>query len=232
MARNKMRSVLIGAAACFVVAGSVNASTVNFDVPGGDGGSNYAGTGADTGGATNEYWNPVVANGTTSAGKQSDGTTPTAITFTEAENHNFNGGQAANPLFQPFAISTSQGGLHQSLNNVPGGLYDLFLYGVNGQYGDRGTTFTVSGLTSYGTQTETSTSNYAPNNFIQGQNFVEYTNISPTALGSITINYNNALGDASEGDFNGLQLVSVPEPTSIGLLGLGGVVLIGRRRRR
>ena len=52
--------------------------TVNFDVPGGDGGINYAGQGAypDAG---HNYWNPFVLGGTTGPGKDSDGATAKPI---------------------------------------------------------------------------------------------------------------------------------------------------------
>jgi hypothetical protein len=63
----------------------------NFDVPGGEGGANYAGQGAysDPG---NNYWNAIVANGTTPACTNSDGVTLNAITFTEAQTGKFQGG--------------------------------------------------------------------------------------------------------------------------------------------
>src|SRR3974390_778453 len=58
------------------------AQVINFDVPGGAGAANYSGQGAypDPG---NNYWNPVVGNGTTGPNSYlSDGVTPSSITLT------------------------------------------------------------------------------------------------------------------------------------------------------
>ena len=70
--------------------------------------------------------------------------------------------------------------------------------------------------------------------FVNGVNYTEFTGISPDMSGTISINF--AEGDANQAAFSGFQLVSavsVPEPSSIVLLGIGLVTaaLAARRRR-
>ena len=55
-------------------------------------------------------------------------------------------------------------------------------------------------------------------------NYALYTFI-PATGGNITVNF-----AGTNGRFNGLQLEVVPEPASLGLLVVGGVMLLRRRR--
>jgi hypothetical protein len=71
---------------------------------------------------------------------------------------------------------------------------------------------------------------------VLGTTYVEFTNVTPNGNGDITINWgavNNPFsGNTGEGDFNGLQLVTVPEPSSIALIGLGIAGAFFLRRRK
>jgi len=205
------------------VAGTTSFSgTINFDVPGGEGGANYAGQGAysDPG---NDYWNDIVANGTTPAGTNSDGVTLNTITFTEAQTGKFQGGTYSTEgtpqaLEYYFADVTSSVTNTCTLNNVPAGTYNLYLYGINGGTGgtrsDRGTTFTVSSDSTPATSQSTVNTSSGFTSFIQGNSYVLFTNILVGTGATITFTYShnpnatNTVNPQTEGDFNGLQLQS------------------------
>ena len=205
------------------VTGSIHAQSVNFDVPGGVGGANYSGTGASSDAGI--YWNAIAFQGTTSSGLASDGSTPTPITLTDASLGNFNPGQGAQGtpggLEAPYAYAGGNAVVTEALNNVPVGTYNLFLYGKNYPYADRGTAFSVSvGATSYGTQSTVCSSTSV---FTEGNDYVEFTNIVIGAGGgTITFTYASGAHGGGEGDFNGLQLVMV-QPTAINFDVPGGV---------
>jgi hypothetical protein len=197
--------------------------TVNFDAPGGLGGTNYAGPGADTGGATNEYWNAISFDGTTSAGLASDGSTATGVTFTDSSyDYVTSGGPTAIPLFTPFlrAVGTAD---TETLNNVQAGVYDLYIYSQNGGFEGRGGIFTLgSTVQTVGNDGSDHSS------FIEGTNYTEFTNITLETAGSIAFSYQPYPPQYGEGDLNGVQLVeiaTVPEPSTWAMF-LGGAGLI------
>jgi hypothetical protein len=193
---------------------SLQAQVVNFDVPGGAGAANYSGQGAypDPG---HNYWNPVLGGGTTPAtNRLSDGVTSTPITLTSqlGGTYGTQGTQGtAAALQSPYEYNNAQLRT-DTLNNVPPGTYNLYLYGINNT-GTRGTTFTVySSATSPITE---STSNTPASliSFIQGADYVVFSNIVLSATGTMaftwTANPNVQLAGNNEGDFSGLQLIFV-----------------------
>src|SRR5580658_8777805 len=118
---------------------------INFDVPGGAGGVNYSGQGTYSDHGHN-YWNPIVGGGTTAAtNKLSDGATPSPITLTSSLGGTY-GTQGAQGtpagLQQPYEYNNAAL-QSDTLNNVPAGTYNLYLYGINNT-GTRGTMYTVS----------------------------------------------------------------------------------------
>jgi hypothetical protein len=197
-------------------------SCINFDVPGGEGGANYVGQGAyiDPG---NIYWNAIVVNGTTPAGTNSDGVTLSTITFTKAQTGKFQGGTyttegTPQALEYYFANATSSVTKTCTLNNVPVGTYNLYLYGINGGTGsarsNRGTTFTASNDSTPATSQSTVNTSSGFTSFIQGDSYVLFTNILVGTGATITFTYShnpnatNTVNPQTEGDFNGLQLQS------------------------
>ena len=196
--------------------------TINFDLPGGAGGANYAGQGAYSDPGDN-YWNAIVANGTTPAGTNSDGVTLNTITFTEAQTGQFQGGTyttegTPQALEYYYADVTSSATNTCTLNHVPAGTYNLYLYGINGGIGgtrsDRGTTFTVSSDSTPATSQSTVNTSSGFTSFIQGNSYVLFTNILVGTGATITFTYShnpnatNTVSPQTEGDFNGLQLQS------------------------
>ena len=212
--------MLLGNVAC--------AQVINFDVPGGVSGNvNYSGQGAlsDSGG---NYWNAIVTTTpfTTSSGLLSDGVTASPVTLTAT--YGAGGGavftgdaQGANGtpagLFAPFEDNKNSTFNTNTLNNVPPGTYNLYLYGDNGKASDsdRGTTFTVWTAATPASSLGTSNLQADANIFVQGVNYVEFTNLTLISTGTISIkwtgntaatNYHNP---QTEGIFNGLQLQTI-----------------------
>ena len=212
---------------------AIHAQVINFDVPGGAGAANFSGQGAypDPG---NNYWNPVLGGGTTSpTNLLSDGVTARPVTLTSQLGGTFGTqGTQGTPaaLQQPYEYNS---GVRRTntLNNVPAGTYDLYLYGINNT-GTRGTTFTVS---TPATPTLTESTVNTPgslNAFTPGADYAVFRNVVLATAGSITFtwtgNPNVALAGNNEGDFNALQLVLVSTNTMVAnpLPNFGASVLV------
>ena len=183
----------------------------------------------------------VVAGNATSAG------THTPITL--SANYAFDNGATGNTLQGHPSFLVGQAAVSNAtspvetftLHNVPTGTYDLYLYGANYD-NNRGTLFAVSsGTPDSGISATLNQNNgtHPGQSFIEGVNYVLYHNVMPNGSGDIVItaspNPVDGIGNnnfAGETDVNGFQLVTVPEPASLGVLGLGALGLITRRRRR
>jgi hypothetical protein len=212
---------------------AIYAQVINFDVPGGAGAVNYSGQGAysDPG---NNYWNPIVGGGTTPATSLlSDGITASPITLTSqlGGTYGTQGAQGtAAGLQQPYEYNN---GILQTdtLNNVPAGTYDLYLYGINNT-GTRGTIFTVSTSVMSPLTESTVNSPASLTNFISGADYVVFNNVVVGTDGTITFtwvgNPNVTLSGNNEGDLNALQLAFVSTNTIVTTPApnFGGSVLI------
>lgn len=214
----------------------------------------YIGPGAYPGATANDFWNGfgLESNGNNpypATGALSDSTgTPTAMTYDIS--YDFNGGGLyLNPplisngtpgfLFGEAASVSGTDVGTLTLHGVGAGSYDLYLYGANYD-GTRGALFTVSSGTAVSGLTATtnpySSSGSGPlTTFQLGVDYVEFTGVTPDANGNIAItwtqNVNDPLG-GGEGDFNGMSLVTVPEPTTMAFMGLALMGLLAVRRRR
>ncbi|HVU27576.1 MAG TPA: PEP-CTERM sorting domain-containing protein [Verrucomicrobiae bacterium] len=242
-------SIAAGAMLC----GAAQAQVINFNASLAGGETTYSGQGAysDPG---NDYWNALVQNGTTPLGLDSTGGFATAIanvTLTDTSPGSYNGGLGAgtpgtpSAFFAGFVLTGGGAVTTETLNNVPDGVYDLFLYGSNtGQ--DRGVTFNVNGVIQSTVNANVVGAEAAPTAFTEGVNYVEYDNLVVSG-GTLSFTYTanqaiNRTGQPSdnygvnlEADFNGLQLVQVvPEPSTMAFVGIGlagGLFRIIRRRR-
>ncbi len=198
---------------------AIQAQVINFNVPGGAGATNYSGQGAyaDPG---HNYWNPVRGGGTTSpTNLLSDGITASPITLTSQLGGTFGTqGTQGTPaaLQQPYQYNSAVRRTN-TLNNVPAGTYDLYLYGIN-DTGTRGTTFTVSSATTPPVTQSTVNTPGSLTSFIYGADYVVFRNIVLATAGTITFtwtgNPNVSLAGNNEGDFNALQLALVSTNTT------------------
>ncbi len=128
--------------------------------------------------------------------------------------------------------------------------YQLYLYGQPGQFASwydshhRGTAFSittgtggpVSGSAAYTLQYNSGTQNI----FQENTNYVIF-NATASSSGTLAITWANTPAEVTpigsngqDGTFNGLQLISapVPEPFTLGLMGMGGMGLLLLKRRR
>lgn len=196
------------------------AQVINFDVPGGAGAANYSGQGAyaDPG---HNYWNPIVGNGTTASNARlSDGVTSTPITLTSQMGGTYGTqGTQGTPagLQQPYQYNNAVLRT-DTLNNVPAGTYNLYLYGINNT-GTRGTIFTVSTSLMAPVSLSTSNTPTSLNSFILGADYVVFSNIVVGTDGGLTFtwvaNPNVTVSGNNEGDLNAVQLVYVSTNTVI-----------------
>jgi hypothetical protein len=140
-------------------------------------------------------------NGTSEAGLASDGVTLTGVTFTDQTPGGFNyGSPSPIPLFNPYLDGGGAANETETLNNVPAGTYNLYIYSQNGGFADRGGQFTLNGVTQNVSNDGTDHST-----FINGVNYTKFTGITLIKTGSISIKFQT--GSHGEADLNGVQLV-------------------------
>jgi hypothetical protein len=212
---------LVFTAICALPGASLHAQVINFDVPGGvSGAANYSGQGAysDPG---HSWWNPLRGGKTTAATNLwSDGSTHTPITLTSQLGGSF-GTQGANGtpagLQQPYEYNNAALQV-DTLNNVPPGTYNLYLYGINND-GTRGTSYTVSTPIMSPVTLATSNTPASLTSFVAGADYVVFSNVVVGSVGTITFSWvgsgNVQLAGNNEGDLNGLQLVYVSSNTLV-----------------
>jgi len=181
---------------------------------GGAGAANFSGQGAyaDSG---NNYWNPVFGGGTMGAtNRLSDGVTPSPITLTSQLGGTFGTqGTQGTPAALQLPYEYNSAILRtDTLNNVPAGTYNLYLYGINNT-GTRGTTFTVSTAVTPPVTKSTVNTPASLTTFTPGADYVVFNNVVVGAAGTITFtwtaNPNVTVSGNNEGDLNALQLVFV-----------------------
>ena len=241
----RVAGLAVGAAACIVFAlmatpahaslisvygdiGTINSGPVYGDAAG----DIYDGSGpVPTPGGTGTTWNGIGDNALHTGLLDSTGGS-TSITFQT------NGSmQVAGGTPDPGLMSDDEytgGTADFTFTNVPDSFagYDLYLYSDNG--GGYATTFTITVGTA---ATATATSGPAPGAginpgvFVLNDNYVVLTGLHPT-LGVLSGTFADVrVGDGGGfGILNGFQLVELPEPASLSLLGLGSLLMLRRRR--
>lgn len=191
-----------------------------------------------TGGTIDGSGNPTStpAGNATSSGALSPVTLSMNFGFDNGATGGSTPGQPSWLLTSAAVVQSTPGTF--TLHNVPAGTYSLYLYGQNYD-ATRGASFNITGGGGTAVGGITSTLNTGnKTSFVLGDNYVEFTGVTPNASGDISGTWsgvtNPTSGLTGEGDFNGLQLVSLtaPEPSTLALAGLGTGLLALRRRRK
>ena len=190
-------------------------------------------SGAAVLGASGDTWNGV--NGTTTSGTTfsslvtSTGSPAAGVSFTitgtnlSSFSNTGGGNPTSNALLQDyeFAGSTAPQSITITINGlVANSTYDLVVYGVGDTPGQGGTFVGAVAGTTTGAQ---------GTSFVSGVNYLE--NSTAVATGG-TLTFTTTVANASNYTaVNGFQLSgAVPEPASLGLLSLGSLGLLCRRR--
>ncbi|MDB5357295.1 MAG: hypothetical protein JWN24_3748 [Phycisphaerales bacterium] len=226
--------------------GPGNPDSGHGSVPNGNPGQPYAWHNGTSASGTNLFspTNPGALNtgNATSAGTISPVTITGAYGFDNGANGSATQGSPG-WILNHAAVSNGANPIETFvLHNVPAGTYSLYLYGANFD-NNRGTAFAVdSGTADLGISATLNDMSGSPaSTFIEGANYVIFNGVTPNALGDITItalpNPLDGVGNsnlAGEADVNAIQLVSLasPEPGSLAMVGLAGLGLLARRRRR
>lgn len=215
---------------------------VNFVGNGGTGGTLATTDSAGVLASTN-YNNVTVSSSATAIALNDDSGTASGATFTFSSGGNFAAGNE-NPvggnekLYRGYIFGNSS----VTISGIPYGLYDLYTYGMNDSAGRTAQT-TVGAATFYGVSPNPGAAGYIDGN--SGTPFTYTRSISTdpnagTPLGNYA-RFSNLSGStltfthqatSNNGFLAGFQIVQVPEPSSLGLVGLGFALALTRRSRK
>jgi hypothetical protein len=200
-------------------------------------------------------WNNEASNTGTDAAVVTDAGTAAGASLTWTSNNVWDTGQAGTNqngnLMQGYLDDTATATTTATLTSLPASIagtgttpYNVVLY-IAGDTAGRGGNYTVNGtsavLVNTGPQadgtfklatpsTDASDDANAGTGAVAG-NYYAFTNVTGTTLTISTVGYH--IGSNQRSPLDGFQVTTspVPEPASLGLLGAGGLVLLGRRRR-
>ena len=233
--RRLLQSLLCGAVVLGVASASF-ATTINGNFSRNEFKTFYTGLAVAPDLPANTYWNQCYVQqntgyvtNTTSDMILSDGVTGTGISFTIANAgtvkgyYNPTSAIYAQPMVDSYAYipsGTADSTLtFNGLDNAK--TYDLYFYQANGVAANSTGVFTI------GTDVRTAANSGQNSAFIENDNYVKFSGLSPSG-GVIT-------GTANSGaSIDGFQLVEIPEPSTLVLLasGLIGLLCYAWRKRK
>jgi hypothetical protein len=131
----------------------------------------YGGPGAFPSGT---FWNTIAnVTGGTGNALADDGATPLYIGFSSTRSYDFANNGGGIGLLEYYMLDQNSTPCTFGLNNLPQGVYNLYVYCCDGHYQKAQTIFTIGGVT----QSATNTTDAA---FVQNNNYVVFTNILVT----------------------------------------------------
>lgn len=248
---NRFRFSLVALATTTLAVSAARAAPINVGVKFlGDNNSSLAaasvaGLPVAQGGSPQANWNNEGgATGTANALKASDGSsTFVGVTWNATTLFNANAesntdqlaDQAGNTVgadkilmsgyLDQFTSSTNVvtiTGLNPAVTN-----YGVIVYSLASVPGRGGQPVTVTGLATQSGNVVAAVSTA----YVSGTNYIQFSNVQPNAAGQIIIG-GTAGGAVTRLPIQGVQVLGVPEPASLGLLGAGSLLLLGRRRTR
>lgn len=234
---------------------AAQAAVISINVTDDGPGAGAASAGNTAGAILSGYWNTIGTDGQALSGTNissltNDSGTASGVSIAQSANQGgfYNqgslntgfSGTIGNAVMENFA--DSPGNYTYTLNNVNAGvgsLYDVYVY-TSRVFSNTGVTqFDVNGQTLF-LSNESTVGDYSESGFatqalaeanLSAGNYVKFSNVS---LDTLTIGITGLTDTTNGGNLaavNGIQIVSVPEPSSAALLGLGGLALILRRRK-